>query len=222
MFSYGASSQPASAPARVRRSVGRKSTVKDGKIVVKTFNPIAGRPYPPVRSLMSTITVQMSTTIPNFLITSTTIPTYATFIPTLSLMGGTAAYTSLFDQYKIDRVEVWLEPSGLPTTFAEIASCVDLDDGNTPTSFSSVADHPGSLVAGGGTARYHAWMPHCALAAYSGAFTSYANVPAPWIDSASPGVQHFGLKVAAANSAAVSSYNLVTRFVVSFRAPGIA
>ena len=36
--------------------------------------------------------------------------------------------------------------------------------------------------------------PRISTAAYSGAFTSYTNTKAPWIDCNSPTVQHFGMK----------------------------
>jgi len=62
-----------------------------------------------------------------------------------------------------------------------------------------------------------------AVAAFSGAFTSYSNVPAGWIDSASPGVQHYGLKLYFESTPfGVISYEYSVRAKVSFRGPGIA
>jgi len=62
------------------------------------------------------------------------------------------------------------------------------------------------------------WRPHIATAAYSGVFTSFKNEPSTWIDVASPGVQHYGLKVAAdvtsTNSVAIKMF---VRVWVQFR-----
>lgn len=208
-----------------RRIAVRRSTMRDGKIVAKFFNMVAGRPYPPIGTLHDVITVQMTATFAGFLTTTTVAPVYNATTFTISMLGGYASYLSLFDQYRLECLEVWLEPSSAPAAnivYPEFASCIDLDDANVPGSFAVVADHPGALVGLGISGRYHKWKPHIATAAFAGAFTSYSNVVAPWIDSASPAVQHYGLKVAATNSGgATVAYNMVLRARVSFRAPGI-
>jgi len=207
------------------RKTRRKASVKDGAIVAKFFNPVAGRPYPPIGTLTDTIVVQMRGYVSNFLVTSVAVPTFASQLFTLSIMGNYAAFTSLFDQYHIMTIECWLEPATPSQTnvaYAELASAVDLDDANTPTTISSVADHPGALLAQGSSGRYHKWVPHIATASYSGAFTSFQNERSTWIDSASPSVQHYGFKVAAAQTSVATAYNLCYRAKVSFRAPGIA
>jgi hypothetical protein len=132
-------------------------------------------------------------------------------------------YTGLFDQYRIRLIEAWLEPIAAQgtTVFGPVASAIDLDDANSPGNLASVQAKQDSLTSYGGSSHYHRWVPHCALAAYSGVFTSFANVTAPWIDSASPAVQHFGLKYAALPTPAAVPYRLNVRMHLSFRAPGI-
>lgn len=215
---------PSASPMRASNRA-RSTAVKDGKIVAKFFNMVAGRPYPPIGTLTDVITVQMNVFTQNFLTTSTLVPVYAGLTYQLSSFSGFNRYTALFDQYRIEQIEVWIEPASAPAaniSYPEVASAVDLDDGNVPTGIGNVSDRPGALVGLGISGRYHKWKPFIATAAYSGVFTSFTNVVAPWIDSGSTNVQHYGLKVAASISSSPVQFNLVARARVSFRAPGIA
>jgi hypothetical protein len=191
--------------------------------VARFFNVAAGRPYPHLSSLQQQIQVTLSGTLPTWLTTSTSLNTFATKQFSLPDLGGSSSFLTVFDQYRFDQIEIWLEPqSGTGVGgYPIIASCVDLDDANVPTTFNSVADHQVSLVGEGQAGRYHKWKPHMAVAAYSGAFTSYANEPANWIDSASTAVQHYGFKVAALNGPVSYAYGLSFRVLLSFRGPGI-
>jgi hypothetical protein len=156
--------------------------------------------------------------------TSTTIPTFASFQFSVNSLSDNAEYLGLFDQYRIDQVEIYLEPTNAQgtTVFGDLVTAVDLDDASTPTSVIGLAGKQGSLCGLGASGRHHVWQPHIALAAYgSSVFASFSNVPATWIDSGSPAVQHYGFKVAADPTPAVVTYNIYTRALVSFRAPGI-
>jgi len=165
----------------------------------------------------------MQETFSSFLVSSTLGPVYASTPFTLNAFAQYTEFTALFDQYRIDRIEIWLEPIGAPSTssFPCLTTCVDFDDATTPTSFASVEAHQNSLVANGAAGQYHSWQPRVALGAYAGTFTSFANISGPWIDSASPGVQHYGFKAATTASPTVTSYTLNIRALVSFRQPGI-
>jgi hypothetical protein len=139
----------------------------------------------------------------------------------LSSFPNVTEYTNAFDQYRIDQLEVWLELVGnQDAALGTLVTAVDLDDANVPTGPTQIQDKQGALVGSGAAMRYHRWVPHVAVAEYSGAFTSYGNVPATWIDTASPGVLHWGFKTAAA-AYTVASYNLTVRAVISFCAPGL-
>jgi hypothetical protein len=136
---------------------------------------------------------------------------------------STVALT-MFDQYKIEQLEIWLTPDTTVTNLSRtmIASAIDLDDAATPTSFLTVSDKQGSLVTSGQAGHYHKWKPHMATAVYSGAFTSFANEPAGWIDSGSPNVQHYGVKSATSGAdGVVVRYSLEVRGVLSFRSPSV-
>jgi hypothetical protein len=212
-----------------KKSAGKKgkkratSLAKDGQIVSKFFNPIAGRPQPALTSLEQGITVTLSLTGFGFT-SSATVPAYGGNTFSLSQCPSAAQYTSLFDQYKFEQIEVWLEPLNESTAAVTtgMASAIDLDDANTPSAYGDVSDRQGSLQGNTLSGRYHKWKPHMAVAVYSGAFTSFANEVAGWIDVASPAVQHYGLKIATNGADGVSrGFLFNVRAVVSFRGPAI-
>jgi hypothetical protein len=203
---------------------GKKAPLaKDGVVYAKFYDELAGRPFPRAMSLEQSISCTLNYEGGGFFATSTSVPTFASQSFVLSSFGGYLSYVGLFDQYRFDQIEVWIEPECpmATTTFGLIATTVDLDDANTPSTFAAVADHPGSLIGLGGAGRYHKWKPHMAVAVYSGAFTSFANEVAGWIDSASPNVQHYGLKMAGVATAASIPYAITVRAVITFRSPGI-
>ena len=195
--------------------------VREGQVVSKFYDLSAGRPYPALTSTEQSITVTLSLASANFFAISATVPQFAGLSLALNQFARYAEYVGLFDQYRFEQIEVWLNPNQVSASAqAEIATCVDLDDATTPTLYEHVIAKQGSLSGSGQAGHYHKWKPHVAVAVYSGAFTSFANAPASWIDSGSPGVQHYGLKVAS-GLGAVIGYNLDVRAVVSFRGPGI-
>jgi hypothetical protein len=148
------------------------------------------------------------------------VPTYGATAFWLSQYGATDLL-AVFDQYKILQIEVWIEPSiTMSTTVGSspIYSVVDLDDANVPVSAAEIQNHAALCVSQSGTSHYHRWVPYMATAAYSGAFTSYTSSKPQWIDAASPGVQHFGIKFAMPYADGISRlYTITSRMSVAFR-----
>jgi hypothetical protein len=195
---------------------------KDGETIAKFWNIVAGRPYPAFTTLDQSITVSLFMTGNGFT-TSASSTTVSSEQFNINACPGVSSYTSLFDQYMIRQVEVWIAPTGSQEVgFGDVATCVDLDDANAAPSYAAVADHQGALFGNSASGRYHRFMPHVAVAAYSGTFASFSNEPACWIDCASPSVQHYGLKIFAAIAPVAVTYAMSVRLIVSFRAPGIA
>jgi hypothetical protein len=155
--------------------------------------------------------------------TSTSVPAFGENQFTIAAADNYTEYLALFDQYRIDMIEVWIDPVAAQgsTVFSTVATCVDLDDANAPSSLAQVSCHQGSLVANGGVSRYHCWKPHAAIAAYSGTFTSFVNEPSPWCDSGSISIQHYGLKYAALPTPASVAYRGLFKLHCTFRAPGV-
>lgn len=193
---------------------------KKNKIIAKVYNPQASRPLPTLTSPLTQIAVTLQASN-SFVSTSLSAPVFASSSVTLASFPAFSAYTGLFDEYKIESIEAWLDPNVTMSSTAAstmFASAVDLDDANTPLVFSDVSERQGAILSDSGTGHYHRWRPYVANALFSGAFTSYGSEPAPWIDCASPSVQHYGLKVAtSANDGAARVYALTVRALVSFR-----
>jgi hypothetical protein len=203
----------------------RKKQGKANSIVSKAYNIVASRPIAHPKFRENIITVNMRYTSAAFLSSSTISAVYSGTSFVISSFSDYAQYLGLFDQYKIDMIEAWLEPvvsqSTISSNTGELYSAVDLDDANPPTSLTSVEGKQTSLVTNGLDGHYHKWIPHVAVATYSGAFNSYGNVSSTWIDSGSPNVQHYGLKVGITPTAANTVYSLTVRAVVSFKQPGL-
>jgi len=152
-----------------------------------------------------------------------TVPVFAARSFTVNQLTNASAYLAVFDKYRIRQVECWME-SELPTGAGSLPlyTAVDLDDAVAPTSVTNVADKQGAVVGNSAAGHYHRWMPNMALAAYSGAFTSFTSTPATWVDSASPNVQHYGLKIAAeVDTVQNTPFSLTVRMVVEFASPGL-
>lgn len=206
----------------------KKSLVREGQVVSKIFDGFGSRPWPRNGlSLEQGITMEFITVYPASINSSSTngaITYFGRSFAASDYSGATTALT-LFDQYRFEQVEVWIDcvaPNAV-ANMPVVYSCVDLDDFNVSTSIGQIADHVGATVATFPAGHYHKWKPHMATAAYSGAFTSYSNAPAEWIDANSPNVQHYGFKSAMLSSGTTIVYGDVTvRSVISFRSPSIA
>jgi hypothetical protein len=157
------------------------------------------------------------------LTTSTTLPTFATLSGfTFNLLDQAASFEAVFDQYRFDEVEVWMYPrlssnnsaSGNPGLFASV---IDYDDSNALTTFAQALDYTNCVTSSGLMGHYHRFQPHCATAAYSGTFTSYANQEGLWIDMASPAVLFYGVKLASTVTSSVETYDSIYRFHFSLR-----
>jgi hypothetical protein len=212
---------------RRRQAKGKKGPplARDGQVVAVSFSQDGtARPYPIFSRLTQSIQVTLEAVFPAYHTTSNTVPTFKGISVALTSFTS-SGYTSLFDDYKFEQIEAWLEPDynvGGVINGGPWASVVDLDDANAPAAFDTVTNRQGALVSGVTSGHYHRWKPHMAVAAYSGAFTSYANEPAGWIDCASPSVQHFGLKAAfPVTSSGAYTYSLTLRAVVTLRDPAV-
>lgn len=207
----------------VPRSRGGRAKKK--KFVSKAYDLSSARPMPLLSTPRSQVMVVTSEAYYTAFATSATVPTYWGGNFTLSQFQDYVSYTSLFDEYKFDGIEVWLESDKLGSSTvasAQMFSVIDLDDGNTPTSIASVLARQGCVSSNTTTGQYHRWVPNMAIASYSGAFTSYSNVEPTWIDCASPAVQHYGLKICVPTAdGVIRTINITARARFSFRGAAI-
>jgi len=155
---------------------------------------------------------------PSSLSTSTTVNVYNGFYFALNTFAQYSDYTSVFDQYCIVEACVRIVPqleATLNTTLSTLITAIDHDDAAAPASVASIQGHTTCLeTVNKGQTRII--RPRFAVDAYDGAFTSYANKTG-YLDSGSPGVQHYGLKTALLPTGNIFTYTLFFEIIVHFR-----
>jgi len=136
--------------------------------------------------------------------------TFGGFAAILANFGGYADYTACFDQYRILQVKCSFLPILLPASANApgviLYTCFDYDDSSSPSAVSDLEQYDTCQIVQAGTYFERIFNPRIAMAASaSGAFTSYANMKANWIDSASAAVGHYGIKYAITTNPSTSS-----------------
>lgn len=182
----------------VVKSRGRKMVNKDGQL----FNSVGRPPIIRVPGNNTVHKIVQMYEVPGWITASNTVPVYQVANVVATSIDQISSLTALFDQYRIARVEFWVTPrnsQGSTTASANVGlfhSVIDFDDSTQLASVAAANDYTNVLIGTGLDGHYRTFVPHAAVAAYSGTFTSYANVEAPWIDAASTSVQHYGMKCA--------------------------
>lgn len=156
--------------------------------------------------------------------TSTTVPTFTTVTFNLGQVDQVSALQTIFDEYRIPEVEAWI----IPQVSASVSNArtglystaIDFDDATNLTTTAQALDYESCVTIPQTSGVYRRFQPHAANALYApSAFTSFGNVPSPWIDSASSAVSHYGLKLAADANVGGSSqvFNLRLRLRIQFK-----
>jgi hypothetical protein len=151
--------------------------------------------------------------------TSTVAATFSANSFAVSSLDQINSLTAVFDQYRVAMVEITYIPVELNYGLSSglFTSVIDYDDSAALTTVPQALDYSNSITVGGGAVLRRTFVPHMAMAAYSGAFTSFANEGPKWIDAASTGVQHFGVKTAATITTQVVTYNALVRLWTQWR-----
>ncbi len=150
---------------------------------------------------------------------------YYAFYFTLNDLQDVSSYTSTFDQYMFKDVEVMVLPvtqPSLPASGPGYSFChivTDYDDATAPSTAVQLLSYKNLTILNPGSSHSRKFIPHCAMAAYSGAFTSYANTKLQWIDAASPSVQHYGIKITVTQSTStnVNSWYVYVRYHIALK-----
>jgi hypothetical protein len=156
------------------------------------------------------------------IVSSTTTGTFPSLVFRFSDLSDATELGSVFDQYRIDRVDVKILPN-ITEAISSTAllgrnySVIDLDDSNAFTSITDPLDYSSSQSWGVMDPIQLSLVPHLAMAAYSGVFTSFANSGPRWIDAASPGVEHYGVKLAIGSTTTAVTYTVTCRYHISLR-----
>lgn len=152
--------------------------------------------------------------------TSTTVPTFFAQNFNFGQVAQVGSFAAVFDQYRIDELEVWIIPGLLATTTNQREtwySVVDYDDATAPTQLSTFQQYSNALTTPCSQGHYFKFRPHIASAAYAGTFTGFMNVPSTWVDCASTTVQHYGVKMGFNSTSGSLGVQIVARFHMSFR-----
>jgi hypothetical protein len=133
-------------------------------------------------------------------------------------------FTALFDQYRIDKIELCFIPVAnavAPTgsTQGQLTTVIDYDDATVLATEAGAFNYESAQVVPVWQIHKRVLKPRIAMAGYAGAFSSYVNIGNQWIDSASPSVQHYGLKaiVGPASGALVMSWDIIVKYYFSCR-----
>lgn len=155
-----------------------------------------------------------------FLATSASVPTFAQLIFRLADLPNYTEFTALFDQYKIDKVEVNFVPNISQNSANDIPivyTVVDFDDGNTPANLDVLRQYETAILHADPRRPFkRTLVPRVATAAYSGGFSGYANQTS-WIDVASASVEHYGVKAGASAASQTITLFVECKYWVSFR-----
>jgi hypothetical protein len=155
------------------------------------------------------------------LTTSAVAPTFAGLSFNINSLDNFSSLANVFDQYRIDEIEVQLVSGVTEETISTqstgtLYSAVDVDDAAVPTTLAQLGVYSSCVMSDSTVSHYHRWVPQFAVAAYSGAFTSYGAMKG-FIDCSSPNVQHYGLKVGNSVSSATFSLQALIQYTVTFQ-----
>jgi hypothetical protein len=153
---------------------------------------------------------------------STTLQTFFAASFNIANLDQVSTLTSLFDQYRIVWVEVWLLPRFADNSSTSInpgltTTVIDYDDGAALTTVAAALDYQNALTAPSTLGHYRKFRPHIAIAGYTGSFAGYTNFTSPWIDCSTTNIQHYGLKAATTVTSTSITFDLISRLHCEFR-----
>jgi len=147
----------------------------------------------------------------------------------LNNLDQVTSFTGLFDQYRIDAIRISIVPqnnaiglvTNTTTTLPSLYCVLDYDNATNLATAAAARQYDNCIELAPAESLERTFQPRLALAAYGGAFTSYGNLAPQWIDSASPGVIHFGVKyyvpAATAGQVLLPTWTTIIEYYVSFR-----
>jgi hypothetical protein len=132
-----------------------------------------------------------------------------------------STWASVFDQYRIDEIELWIQPTQLLSTTVDSFrwySVIDYDDDGVSTTEAAALAFQNVSDCGRFEGVYRRFRPHIAIAvAQSGGAPTARNAPSNWLDAGSTSIKHYALKVVTQSTATQVIISLRARFHLSFR-----
>jgi hypothetical protein len=205
------------------QSTGRRKTAKDD---------IPLRPRHTYTTMSVNIPPVTDYTVVRTLGHSSIVATPTTIVVTslnysLSQTGLTSGQQ--WDQYKILAVRVTISPdqnavgffTNSTTAYTPLYCVLDYDDSNNLASVAAAEAYSNCIVLGAGESCERTFRPRMAISAYTGSFGGFANTSDLWIDAASTGVLHYGMKIvipgATAAQTLLPSWQVSTEYFIAFR-----
>jgi hypothetical protein len=139
--------------------------------------------------------------LPDTYVASSTTAVFGAYNYTAAALDNASGFASVFDQYRIDRIQTTFRPMNVATPLVNTASSgfiapiiytvIDYDDSTTPTTVAQLRDYQNcsSHLYDPFTLDF---KPHVAMNV-GGSLSG--NIVGPWIDWATPSIQHFGVKL---------------------------
>lgn len=194
---------------------------------------------PPQRCDINTISCPIPRTSPTYttrfiqeaqVLGSNLAPGAPTYYFSLSVLADASTYEAAFDQWKYEAIRFtirpWQNAIGLTdltaNSMVELYCVIDYDDATALTSAGQAQSKENCCVLQPGDSLQRTFSPHLASSVYqTGGFGGYSNNPPEWIDTASPAVQHYGVKLwiptAHAAQVLLQSWNVTIEHYISFR-----
>jgi hypothetical protein len=208
-----------------RPKKSRKTRTTDSTTVISLSGQSVSHPTKPMSSQSSIYKYNQLFYYGNF--DGSTTDVFKAISHQLNDLANVTAFTSLYDQYRFDKVECLIFHNQLfnasdaaNTVKNAIWIAPDFDDTTAWTSLTQALQYQNvEHVCFNENAKI-VYVPHIATAAYNGTFVGYANNRDQWIDCSTANVQHYGIKAditAASVSTAQTSWKVFFRYHVSFR-----
>jgi len=135
-----------------------------------------------------------------------------------------STFAAIFDQYRIDFIELWVTPAYQdtvgPNPNSRYLTVVDYDDAVALSGTNLARQYQNCTDSSCYEGVYRRFQPHTNVANGGNATlggTGLRNVPASWQDCAYGSTYHFGFKMGAFASNVTTYFNLVVRYHMSWR-----
>ncbi len=145
---------------------------------------------------------------------------------TIGDLSEIASFTSVFDQYRISRIDVIIKPCSQPNNNASTAPpyafcyvVTDYDDSAALASASLALNYRNVSILGPGQGHRRTFIPRCNIVVGSNGSLPSISKPAPWCDCADTSVIHYALKIAVTQSTStnITTWRVFCRYFVDFR-----
>jgi len=138
----------------------------------------------------------------------------------INMIQGISSWLSVFDQYKIKEIEVWITPSSSTQVVSDNfrwLTAIDYDDSSTPT-FNGLLQYSNVTDSGRNEAVYRRFTPHIAVNMnVAGSSIAAKNQKSDWIDSSQPTANHYAIKVSMSSTSTTVVLAERVRFHIQFR-----